>query len=233
MECIFVPELNESSNEIIISNERINHLKALRLQTNDQIIFTNGKGLCSVCILLSNTKIKYHFKVKTFLKNHGELPYKLGIALGILSDRNRMEFALEKAVEMGATDFYPIITRYSEKRKINFSRLQSKSIAAMEQSKRSCLIHVHQPVCLNDFENIVPDYDTIILAEETGNSPEMTKSLKSTICFVGPEGGFDSDEIEFLKGLGNSKCWNLGNRRLRTETAASAILTLVSMKQNQ
>jgi len=230
MECIFASELNENSTEIDINNDRIRHLKALRILPGDVILFSNGRGLCAECKLLSFNKLNYHFKIIEFYFNQGETPYRIGIAIGILSDKDRMEFALEKAVELGATDFYPLITKFTETKKINLSRLAKKSIVALEQCKRSKLIEIHEPLNILKLGIILRGFDNIILSDENGENPGLTSSLSSTLCLIGPEGGFAPSEIEFIKTFKNVKIWNLGNRRLRTETAAVSVLSHISSK---
>jgi 16S rRNA (uracil1498-N3)-methyltransferase len=240
MDCIYFQELQEKCKEISIEGKQIKHLKALRIKIGEKIMLTNGKGISAVCSLINFDKNEFSFNIEEFIKNHGELPNKLGLALGILSDKNRMELTLEKAVELGATDFYPLITRYSEKKEINLPRLQSKAISALEQCKRSHLIQIHEPIELKKIfshpepvegcNSILSDYENIILADENGENPDSITSLNSTLCFVGPEGGFSLEEIEMIKKTGKTICWNLGNRRLRAETASISILSFASVK---
>ncbi len=234
MECIYYKELDEKSEIIkILSNtnkEQIKHLKALRLKTGEDILLSNGKGLCAFCSLSDYSKSEYIFKVKKLLNNHGELHYSLGLALGILSDKARLEFALEKAVELGVTDFFPLITKYTENKKINLERLNSKAIAAMEQSKRATKINIHPPIEFKNITEFTGGYDNIILADENGEDPENTNNLTSTLCFVGPEGGFSNDEIEIIYNLKKFCSWKLANRRLRAETAVVSLLSFASIK---
>jgi len=232
MECIYYNELKENLKQISIQGELTKHLKALRICIGEKIMLTNGNGLSAVCSLINFDKKEFTFVSDSVVKNHGELPVKLGLAMGILSDRNRFEFALEKAVELGCSDFYPLITKHSETKKINLERLKSKAVSSLEQCKRSQLIVIHEPVDLKEFCQDLPHFENIILADENGASPELTKSLSSCLCFVGPEGGFEKKEMELINGFENSISWSLGCRRLRAETAAISILSLASLKIN-
>lgn len=240
MECIYNSDFKQGLEKFQLEQGYIKHLRALRLAVNQKIMLTNGCGISGVCLLSEITNNSYKFIVEKYLHDFGELPSKFGLAIGLLSDRNRFEFALEKAVEMGVTDFYPLLTKYTEKKLINKERLQSKALSAMEQCKRSKLINIHEPLELKkiisqpesteETNTIFADYERIILADENGENPDLTKSLTSTICFVGPEGGFSSEEIELIKKIDKTICWNLGNRRLRAETAAVSILSFASVK---
>ncbi|ROL61966.1 RsmE family RNA methyltransferase [Bacteroidetes/Chlorobi group bacterium ChocPot_Mid] len=342
MECIYVSDFKLGLENFQLEHSYIRHLKALRLTIGQKIMFTNGNGVSGICILNEISKNFYKFITEKYLHDFGELPVKFGLAIGLLSDRNRFEFALEKAVELGVTDFYPLLTKYSEKKSINKERLQSKAISALEQCKRSKLINIHEPIELKKIfshpepvegshpepveghepvegrhpepvegchpepveghelvegrhpepvegrhpelvegchpelvegchpelveghepvegchpelveghelvegrhpelveghepvegcNSILPDYEKIILADENGDNPDSITSLNSTLCFVGPEGGFCSEEIEMIKKTGKTICWNLGNRRLRAETAGISILSFASLK---
>jgi len=164
MECIYFTDFNEETKHILIQNEEIRHLRSLRIGKGDKILVSNGKGICAISVLINNIKGKYHFQVEEILKNYGELPYRLGLGVGILNDGKRFEFALEKAVELGITDFYPIISEYSEKKNLRLERLEKKVISALKQSKRSVLTNLHKPININDIHTISNEYDSVILA---------------------------------------------------------------------
>jgi 16S rRNA (uracil1498-N3)-methyltransferase len=230
MECIYFTDFNEETKHILIQNEEIRHLRSLRIGKGDKILVSNGKGICAISVLINNIKGKYHFQVEEILKNYGELPYRLGLGVGILNDGKRFEFALEKAVELGITDFYPIISEYSEKKNLRLERLEKKVISALKQSKRSVLTNLHKPININDIHTISNEYDSVILADTEGINTNRKILLKSTLCLVGPEGGFSDEEIYNLRNLSNLTIWNLGKTRLRTETASTAILSIVVSK---
>ena len=116
MECIYFPELDKNSKDLYISGSEAKHLKALRLKPGEEIQITNGKGLSAGSILIKEEPAGFLIQVTDLQENTGELPYSFALAIGILNDRNRFEFALEKAVELGITDFYPLITEFTEKR---------------------------------------------------------------------------------------------------------------------
>lgn len=230
MECIYCPELNEAAKEIIVANDEAKHLNALRLKEGDSVLVTNGKGICAESIIIKINKSNFVAGIEKVLPNYGELPFSLGLAIGILSDRSRLEFALEKAIEFGATDFFPLITEHTEKKFLNTSRLVNKAISAMKQCKRAKLINIHEPIVFDNIDYILPQFNNLILTDTEGAPPEIIKKLESTLIFVGPEGGFSEKEIQHLKNQENFISWSLGVRRLRAETAAISALTIASMK---
>ncbi len=228
MECLYYPKLDFQNDVIKINQEELNHLKALRLRINENIYISNGLGLIVVAKLIDIHSETAILKIVDKLPNKGELDHRLGLAIGILSDRNRFEIALEKAVELGCTDFYPIITKYCEKTKLNFDRLERKAIAAMKQSIRSKLINIHRQNHLKDLKEITQNFKQVILADENSQKISEKFDKVDTLVIIGPEGGFDQEEIEFMEREIQLRKIKLANRRLRAETAAVASLSLIT-----
>jgi 16S rRNA (uracil1498-N3)-methyltransferase len=237
MECIFVEELNLNSTKLAIPTVEAKHLKALRIKPNEQILITNGNGLSAIAtverinknIERINKNIErinkndYLANVEKLLPNYGELDYSLSLAIGILDSQDRFEFALEKCVELGVAEVFPLILDYSQHKKINQTRLISKAIAAIKQCKRSKLPTIHSPQTVRHLlENIFNSTEKhqLILADENGENPSNIPITKThnTIIFVGSEGGFSAKELSFFPQ--QTIKWNLGNTRLRAETAA-------------
>jgi|YNPMSStandDraft_1061717.scaffolds.fasta_scaffold00011_84 16S rRNA (uracil1498-N3)-methyltransferase len=227
MECIYIPDLSKNSISIQIPESEIRHIRALRLKKGDDIMITNGEGISCYAKINYLNKNECFAEVNFFLEdNHAELIRKVALALGILQDRDRFEFALEKAVELGVSEFIPLITDYSQKNKINVERLRAKAIAALKQCKRSFLPIIYNPIKLDEI--IKFNYDCIILADSDGSKPYLKSNNESIIYVVGPEGGFSSKELELLQ-IYKAIRWNLGNRRLRAETSAIVGLSLINL----
>lgn len=229
MHCLLHPELNRKCLEYSFSGDDIKHIRALRLKANEKIMLTNGFGLS----LIANIKeIKTDFLVlenPDFIENFGELGHRVAVALAILDNRERMEFALEKSVELGASDFYPLISRNCQREKINTERLEAKAIASLKQCYRSRLIKIHKPLNINDIEEVFKDYDRIFLTDRYGIEYQQGFKRNSNLILIGPEGGFTSEEINFIKKNPKTIAVNLGNRRLRAETVVISMMTLLSL----
>lgn len=229
MECIFLPDLKPDDTFIDkIPLEESKHLKALHINSGESILAVNGCGFAFELLINRLSKNEYSASVAKVLENYGENDYKLGLALGILDDSSRLEFALEKSIELGISDFYPLITKFTQKKNIKIERLVSKAIAAIKQCKRSKLPIIHPAVKLDKFFLDSIKNAQIILADENGNDPRSNILISDRIVFVGPEGGFDISEIELIKSR-NPMLWKFGNRRLRAETAAIAAISFASM----
>ncbi len=227
MECIYIETLGRDSRAIAVPADEAAHLKALRVNTGDHILVTNGRGLCAQSIVNRVGKLDFSVEPYNFIEEHSELPFRLGLAIGILDNRDRMEFALEKAVELGTTDFFPLQAERSQKMNVPAARLEMKAIAALKQCKRARLINIHPPLLLESLLE-KSGFENCILADEDGITPHSAHLKKSTLIIVGPEGGFSDSELKIIKNHPGIISWRLGSRRLRAETAAISALSFAS-----
>ncbi len=228
MECIYLPELSETSTSIVIPMEEAKHIVALRLKPRERLLATNGLGLMALVEPLQKDKMHFTAIVNSFFPNQGENNRNVSLAIGLLDDRARFEFALEKSIELGINEFIPVKSQFCQKVKYKHERILAKAVASMKQCKRSLLPKLYEPLNFSDLINIFPNYDTIILADENGTLPNLQNSASKILVLIGPEGGFSPKEIEEIK-LHQVSLWNLGIRRLRAETAAIAALSFISI----
>lgn len=219
MESIYIPALERSSDRINIPLEEVRHLRALRQREGARIYAVNGGGLAAEIEIDSMSKNGPAMaRVIRFIENMGEPRRKMGIAFGILADREKNELIVEKAVELGFSEIIPVVASRSQKRELNLPRLELKIISAMKQCLRSVAPKLSNPVKLSDID-VTNIYDHRILADIDG-TPPYSPGQGSAIVFVGPEGGFDESEVAAIKSLDNSVEWRLGPTRQRAETAS-------------
>lgn len=145
--------------------------------------------------------------------------------------KHRMDFLIEKAVELGVTDFHPILTNRTENRKINEDRLRAQIIEAVEQSERLDVPLLHSmeklPVFLGASTLGVPVYACI---ERAGAMNLAKADLSGGAAFlIGPEGGFDPEEISSIKNTRSVYPVDLGQEILRAETACLACLSYAKL----
>ncbi len=228
MECVFYPPLTESTAEISLEGEEARHLKALRVRDGTNILISNGKGLCALAETIRKDKSIFQLKISEFKKNLGEIPFSLTLAMPVIDDRDRFEFALEKGVELGICTFIPFYGRRCGKKKVNTSRLEKKAVAALKQCNRSVLPEIIEPLSLNMLISQLKNYDYIVLGDFSGECdiPQIKKN-QSVICIAGPEGGFTEEERDMLISLNNCTPLFLGDRILRSETASILLLSIV------
>jgi 16S rRNA (uracil1498-N3)-methyltransferase len=224
MECIFASEFDKLSELLEITEPEFSHIKALRLKEGESCYLTNGKNLGGIGELIAISKKSCTLKVTKVIENMGETGTEIVLALGILSNRDRLEFALEKAIELGITEFIPLSTKFSQKDKINVARLEAKAIATIKQCRRSLLPKIHSQTSIEKALEYCKA-EQIILADENGSKANTIEiPIKKKLCFfVGPEGGFSDEELAQIAK--DAIKLNLGIRRLRAETAAIAAIS--------
>lgn len=140
--------------------------------------------------------------------------------------KNRLDFLIEKAVELGVTHLHPVITTHTEVRKINEKRLQAQIIEAAEQCERLDLPEIYEPkplkTCLESWPH---DFPIFWAAERLEEALALAGTKDAQAFLIGPEGGFHKDESEYLLKNKNVTPISLGSEILRTETAALACLS--------
>ncbi len=227
MHCVYYPNLQINNDYITISGQEYYHLRSLRLKIGENVIITNGNGLSAITSLYQIGIKKYEFCRLEYIENMNENPYQIGLAMAILDNNERFENALEKAVELGVTDFYPIITKNTQKKSINYDRLIAKAISALKQCKRSKLIKIHSEIELLSFLQDICNWENVIVADLTGEKPSHFKK-SNCLIIIGPEGGFAEEELYEFNRHKSINVWKINQRTLRSETAAIATLSLVT-----
>lgn len=112
MECLYTAELSTGMKTVrITDSDELRHAKALRLRKGERAMLTNGRGLCAIAVLNCMENSTISFAILEELPGFGETGRRIGLALGILDSRERMEFAVEKATELGITDFFSAYMR--------------------------------------------------------------------------------------------------------------------------
>lgn len=208
-------------NSIVIEGQEAVHIsKVLRHSRGDQILVTDGKGNGYECKILDIEKKKVYLEILN-TQSHSEPEPQITLCMGIIKKRDRLEFAVEKVVELGVRKIVLFEGEHSQKGKVREDRLESTAISAMKQSLR---FYLPQVVVENHISEAISKHaqnSTLILADETVDKPGPEKKNLSSEYFliVGPEGGFSSNERALVKKY-DPQFYSLGKHRLRAETAA-------------
>ncbi len=215
-------------NKISIKNIDLIHQlkKVFRYKIGDKIIIFDSSSYDFECLIdkLDNSEVV----LSILSKNKGILS-KLNITLfQSLIKKDKMEWVVQKATELGVSKIVPVISERSEKKDLNVNRLQKIIIEASEQSGRSDLPIISEILNLEDSAKEV--YGAIVL-DKSGEDFSNYKNVenKEVKVFVGPEGGFTETEINLFKKEG-AKIFNLGSLTLRSETASIAVLANLAIK---
>ena len=215
---LFFSNFSQTDNEIVVNENDSRHiLKSYRKGIGDILNFTNGNGLLAECKIIEKGK---KIKVK-IVKLSKRKPDKVSIHIAIspLKNPSRFEWFVEKATEIGVKEITPIITKHSEKKKVNHERLERISISSLKQSNQLFKPKINSTENFSDF--VKNNSDQKIMANlKTKNILEKKSISSNQVCLIiGPEGGFSDDEIQEAKNKNITEI-SLGNNRLRSETAA-------------
>jgi len=213
------------------------HVHVLRLQPGAHVSLFNGEGGEYVATLLTIEKRRAQVEVKTFSPREAELPYALALAQA-LPEGSKMEWIIEKAVELGVTAIQPLAAQRCVVR-LSGERAEKKQAhwegiiqAAAEQSGRNRLSHLAPLV---EFRRWIArsDLHRRILLSPRGQQPLSDWARhhppQPVTLVIGPEGGFTEEEEQLACAQG-ALMLSMGPRVLRTETAglaASAALNAI------
>lgn len=211
------------------------HVFVLRLQVGDTVQLFNGEGGCFIASLTSIEKKRASAEIKLFAPEEAELPYALNLAQA-LPEGSKMEWIIEKAMELGVTSIQPLasqrcVTRLSaERAEKKLAHWQGIIQAAAAQCGRNRLAHLAPPLDLSRWLAQQDMHQRIMLspraeqslADWTRHHPPQAISL-----LIGPEGGL-SDEEEALASRHGVLALSMGPRILRTETAGLAAIAAIN-----
>ena len=222
-----------------VDGSDLNYLKnVMRLKIGDEISVLDNKSreFSSKVISIDKNAIKARFLAEKQPKS--ELKIQVTIAQG-LPKNPKMDIIIQKATELGAARMIPLLTERSviklrDKKEIQkVERWQKIAKEAAEQSGRSVIPVVDEIRNFRDIFTICDNFDRCVMLWEM--EKEMTlktffrenKKIKSLLILIGPEGGFSQEESSLAKKHGFATV-SIGNRILRTETAAPAVLSMIN-----
>ena len=220
------------NNKALLSPTESHHMiRVLRMKQGDHVYVTNGTGDMFKGEIESLENKSAVIGNLESIPNIQKRDYKIEMAVAPTKQIDRIEFFLEKAIEIGLDAYYPIITFNSERRKINHERLNKIGIAAMKQSLKAEQPKIDDLVNFKNFlktNNDTPGQKFIAHChEDIAQKPiKDVITLKSSYQFlIGPEGDFSKEEVQLAVENGYTPI-SLGDQRMRTETAALSCVML-------
>jgi 16S rRNA (uracil1498-N3)-methyltransferase len=143
----------------------------------------------------------------------------------------RLDYMVQKAVEMGASRLSPVLTQFTQVNRMNMDRMRANAIEAAEQCGILALPAFDEPLAFPKWLASLPPESKIVFCDEDAEkSPAgelRTANARELVVLIGPEGGFSDDERRALLARENVIRLSLGPRILRADTAAVAALALV------
>lgn len=247
MNQFFIDSSAMAGDKIVITGSDVNHIgNVLKLRVGEEVSLVNtSDGLTYYCILETVAKDAVTCTIQDVQSESTELPVRITLFQG-LPKGDKLEFVIQKSVEMGAVKIVPVSMKRSvmkidpKKMDAKVKRFNAIAASAASQSKRGIIPEVSAVVTLKQAIEEVKDYDEILLPYELAKGMDETREILETIktrlsskieggetpriaIFIGPEGGFDPTEVELLQQSG-AHIITLGKRILRTETAPLSIL---------
>ena len=229
---------------IRITGPDVNHIKnVLRMRQGEEMLVSDGTGrdyLCQAEEIAGGEVTALILKTE---EEGRELPSRIWLFQG-LPKSDKMEFIIQKAVELGAAGIVPVTTRNTvvkldpKKEETKVKRWQAIAESAAKQSKRSLVPRVSGIMTLKEAFDYVESqgFSVRLIPYEHEAGMDGTKTEldaagpgQDIAVFIGPEGGFDEREIELALSKGVRPI-SLGRRILRTETAGLAVLSVLMMR---
>lgn len=230
MEYYYTPKEYISTASLTVVDDEAKHLaRVLRKQAGAEIFVTDGLGNLFKTSISSVNKAVIECKITERFTRLNEPEKKIILFQSLLKSPDRFEFAIEKSVELGVHEIYPLITDNVINKVANrVERWQSIALAAMKQSQRCYLPVVSSPVQFSDAVKNTKGNLKLIADEKDIEGKisimDLTKNYSSIDIFIGPEGGFSPAEAELAVNNG-FKILDLGARKYRSETAAIFVLS--------
>lgn len=212
----------EPENEPVLSAEESAHLvKVLRGKPGSEFTILDGKGNRFLAQIEVPDKRKCTFRILE--KTIGEeKPFGAHIAIAPTKNTDRLEWFVEKACELGVDQISIILTKRTERTKVNLDRLKKKALSAMKQSKNVWKCEINGVFKIKDFlVSQKQEPHKFAAYVETGTEDSLETKIpagENILVLIGPEGDFAPDEIEMMKNNG-FELVSLGPTVLRTETA--------------
>ena len=214
----------------ILSEEDSRHcVKVLRKNIKDKIHVVDGVGGLFECEIVKSHEKKCEVKILSVEREFEKRNHYLHIAIAPTKNADRIEYFIEKCVEIGIDEITLIQTKHSERKNQKTERLEKIAISAMKQSLKAYLPKINELV---DFEKFIKNanFEAKFIAHLTDDAKplkEVVADKKEVLMMIGPEGDFTKEEIGMAKQIG-FQVVTLGNSRLRTETAGVVACTVVN-----
>jgi 16S rRNA (uracil1498-N3)-methyltransferase len=224
-----------SGENIIVSGETAHHiLHVLRLKHGEHLTFGNLQGIDYDCSLESIEKKNgtVTFAIKSYQEQDFELPYKVILYQGIPQGSGKLDEIIQKCVELGVFKVIPVYTAYSFLKSdgtvSKLKRYQRIAEMAAGQSRRSIIPTITPPLAFHEALSMRVSESIWLTASEHERQTSIrlavgTVSPCNIGIWIGPEGGFSSDELLALERT-EAVPITLGRRILRTETAGPTAL---------
>jgi 16S rRNA (uracil1498-N3)-methyltransferase len=238
-------DIDNEDSRISLNGENADHLVAvMRVRRGDAVIVCDGRCVdyhCEVADIVPGKEKRLSLKILS--KSNVPEPRVKATLYQALPKADKMEFVIQKCVEMGITEIVPIYTDNSDIKTLSdakLARYRKISEASAKQSMRGIIPSVGSPIALSQaiedsasrgFVFAPYEYERQTSLRDILSAHNMV-DVKEAAFFIGSEGGFSAEEANMFRKAG-IPCVSLGTRILRTETAGFAVLTVLMYVCNE
>ena len=221
MQLFYLPEVDAKLSTLDALESK--HLvRVLRKKNGDVLHATDGNGHHLTCRLVDANPKAAVLEVTERIALPAR-PAALTLAVAPTKNMDRMEWLVEKATEIGIERIVPVLCEHSERKVIKHERLLRIATSAMKQSLRAHLPDIQPLTPLSEFVASCNAATRVVChLDESNPGASFQSQLQpdhETAVLIGPEGDFSHEELILMDSY-NFKKLNLGNRRLRAESAA-------------
>jgi 16S rRNA (uracil1498-N3)-methyltransferase len=228
---LFVDHPLKGDLTVALDRNQSNYLgNVLRLAAGDSVLVFNGRdGEWQAAI--SGRKRPDHLKILAQIRPQDRLP-DIAYVFAPLKHA-RLDYVVQKAVEMGAALLQPVVTRHTQVSRVNTERMRANVVEAAEQCGILSLAGVAEPVSLERYLGQRDGKRLLVFCDEAADVSDPVAALKGRPAadgidvLIGPEGGFAEEERALLLKQPHILRLALGPRILRADTAGVAALALV------
>ena len=234
----FVTEDQIGEETVVIRGSDVNHIRnVLRMRQGEPLFISGGEGTgyeCEICHIGTDQVMA---RILSRSDRTGELPARLHLFQG-LPKGDKMELVIQKAVELGVSEVVPVITRRTivkldkKKEEAKTARWNAVAESAAKQSGRGVIPVVRGVLSFKEALAYAGPFPVKIIAYERAEGMKTLREQLGRIrpgkdagIFIGPEGGFEEEEISGAESAGAVPV-SLGRRILRTETAGLMVLSV-------
>ncbi len=234
MQQYFVKEVLSLNQIVVLNQQQSFHIaKVMRMKESDAIVIVDDAKQAYEARLCSVGE-KCKAEVCAHLLRDNEMTAQVTVVMALIK-KDKWDFFLMKATELGAARIVPFKAKRSvvksddeklDKKKQRWMRIIEE---AAEQSRRQCVPELSDPLTVKQLKEMMSDVNLIAYEKDAGSGKllrECLKSNQSVTIVIGPEGGFESSEVDELLKMG-FECVSLGKRILRAETAACYALAAI------
>ncbi len=224
MNLFYCPDINKNESKVnqyyfLSEEESLHAIKIMRMKKSQAIKVSNGKGDWFECTIEDENPKKTNILVHKKLEIKA-LTRKGHLVIAPTKNIDRIEWLVEKGSELGIAEISFIICERSERKDVRVDRLEKIALSAMKQSFSPFLTQIHAPTTFKKFVAQKKEQSFIATLEikDLKHFNTYAPFVGDAQILIGPEGDFTKNEVELALASGILPV-NLGERRLRTETA--------------